>query len=228
MHHQRCLSLLFCLIFTGVIHADGLLYKLPDDGTAATYTLKETSTFTGRTLNNEGSFTIASVGREKVNEEDCRWLEIVVRVKAGEKTGETVIKTLVPQQHLGEFKDPLNHWIRGWAKLELLKPNPLTREMLRTPTAVKINLFITAPLKEVEPLKENPISTKVFGDLVCKGTVGYHTLKDGVVIVNDGKVTKRDARLRFTNYVHAKAPFGVVRAEFQMDGGDDQARAEAI
>jgi len=228
---RRSLPLLFCFVVTGPVNADGLLYRLPKDGIGATYDFKETTfPIKGKEekLNSEGSFTIASVGREKADGEDCRWLEIVIEAKTEERTVHSVFKALVPEQHLGKGKNPLNHWIRGWAKLDKQKPIPLTKEMLRTPAAVKINLYITGPLERAKPIKEKVISTKAFGDLKCRGVVGYHTLKDGVVIVKDGVVTKRDAKIRFKNYLDDKAPFGVVWSEFQMDGGEDQARTEAV
>jgi hypothetical protein len=227
----RSLTLLFCLVVTGPVKADGLLYRLPKDGTTATYAFKETTfPINGKEekLKSRGFFTIASVGREKVDGEDCRWLEIVIEAKTEGRTVHSVFKALVPEQHLGKGKNPLNHWIRGWAKLDKEKSIPLTKEMLRTPAAVKMNLYITGPLERAKPLKEKVISTKAFGDMKCRGVAGYHTLKDGVVIVKNGVVTKRDAKIRFKNYLHDKAPFGVVWSEFQMDGGEDQAKTEAV
>lgn len=225
-------TILSILILATPSFADGLLYTLPKDGTAAHYTFKQTMTFPKKKddpITMKGEFTLASVGKVKEKGKDCRWIEIVIKSEPKKNIPQTrtIIKALVPEQHIGKGKNPLKHWIRGWAKLTQQNPMQLTKDQLRQPNLLH-NMFITGPLKQTKPLKEKVIDTKALGKLKCVGEKGTFILKDGVVNINNGVVTKRDAILTFENHFHEKSPFGVVKGLFRMDGGKDQAKAEAV
>jgi hypothetical protein len=61
-----------CLSTVDTVRADGLLYRLPDDGTWARYSFKQTMALPkDKKMTVEGTLTLASVGHEKVKDEVC-------------------------------------------------------------------------------------------------------------------------------------------------------------
>jgi hypothetical protein len=215
------LVLTFVCIGVHRLPAEGIIQRLPEDGTWVRYTLKTTQTFPGEKepMVSEGTITIASVGKEDVNGEACRWVEIVIesRLKApkgSKETAKALFKALIAEQYLKKGADPRGHWVRGWAKIGNQKLQALTPELLALPQ-LKLNL-LTAPWQETKSLKKKAIKTNL-GELQCEGLSGQLVLKDGTIDKIDRKVTKRNAIIRFQGYFHEKAPFGVAWLEVSLE-----------
>jgi hypothetical protein len=168
----------------------------------------------------EGTLTLASVGQEKVKDQPCRWIEIVIEAQPpGERrTSKSIFKALIPEKRLRKGEDPLGHWIKGWVKLGDQKPQVLTKELLSNP-ALMINLLVSGPLQDTKALKKKVIDTKL-GRLTCEGLSGSLTLKGAAISVQDDKVTTGNVKVRVQNYFHEKAPFGVVTSHLEIEYPD--------
>lgn len=231
---MRFRALVVVTIVLGVfaaVQADGLIYRLPDDGSLARYSIKQTMALPkGNPMTVEGSLTLASVGQEKVQNEACRWLEIAIEVKpaAEQRSVKTIFKALIPEKRLQKGEDPLGHWVKGWVKLGDQEPQALTKEQLASP-ALMINLLVSGPLQDPKTLDKKEIDTKL-GKLTCGGVSGSRTLKGAAVSVKDGKVMMGDMTVHVQSYMHDKAPFGVVASRLVVefpDLGDGKGSAEA-
>ncbi len=228
---MRVLLLGVCLSTLGTARADGLLYRLPKDGTWARYSVKQVMAAPrDPEITVEGTLTLASVGQEKIKDEVCRWIEIVIETKLPGKsrTLKSVFKALIPEKRLKKGEDPLGHWVKGWAKVGDEEPQPLTKELLSNP-AMMINILVSGPLQDVKALEKKVIETKL-GKLTCEGLSGSLTLKGAAVSVRDGKVTTGDVKVRIQNYLHDKAPFGVATSHVDIefpDLGQGRSSAEA-
>lgn len=102
-------SLLFA---TSAVRADGLIQKLPADGSWAKYRLELTiNTSDGeRTLHS--TITIRSVGKLEEKGEKCRWIEIAF----DGPDHKSVVKLLMLEKDLKKGKNPLSSMVRGWWK----------------------------------------------------------------------------------------------------------------
>jgi hypothetical protein len=213
MRFPTCFALLVALGLTTGARADGLITKLPADGTWALFAVKETASLPGKqggkTMTVAGTLKVASVGSEKVKGEACRWIELVLEATPpGAKEPQvTVFKALIPEKYLAKGQDPRTHWLKGWMKLGDQPPQALTPELLAAPI-LKLNLFVCGPLKEAKELKAKVIETGV-GKLTCKGDSGIVVLKGGSIRMKDGQTEVRDVNVRVESYFHDKAPFGV-------------------
>jgi hypothetical protein len=215
MRLPTCFAVILVLGLTGGVRADGLITKLPADGTWALFAVKETAAFPGKqggkakAVTVAGTLKLASVGSEKVEGEACRWIELVLEATPpGAKEPQvTVFKALIPEKFLAKGQDPRAHWLKGWMKLGDQPPQALTPEQLAAPV-LKLNMFVGGPLQETKDLQKKTIETGV-GELTCRGVSGTLVIKGGSVRVTDGKAEAHDAKLRVESYFHDKAPFGV-------------------
>ena len=112
-------GLVLCAAAIEPVRGDGLIYRLPEDGTQIRYDtelssdLQETPT--------EGSLTVSSVGQTTVNDEKCRWIEIKSIATANGQDHIQIIKALIPEKDLAKGKRPLEHVVRIWVKTDLTK-----------------------------------------------------------------------------------------------------------
>jgi hypothetical protein len=98
------------------VRADGLISSLPEDGAFCRFRLT-TRVEAGRSGTDfSGSLTVASVGKTSEDGEACRWIEIKSAFTQGGREGTSIIKLLIPEEHLGTGKKPLDHVVRGWIK----------------------------------------------------------------------------------------------------------------
>jgi hypothetical protein len=216
-----------CLVT--VVRADGLITRLPADGTWALYTMTETAAIPdkkgGDTTTVAGTLKLASVGREMVKGEACRWIELVLEATPpGAAAPQVVVfKALAPEKFLAKGQDPRTHWRKGWMKLGDQPPQALTPERLAAPV-LKLNLLVTGPLQETKDLEEKTVETGV-GQLTCKGVSGFLVIRGGSVSVKNGQAEAGDAKLRVESYFHDKAPFGVAawRGILMLDVAGGQA-----
>ena len=193
------------LVILPLIHqpatAEGLLYRLPKDGTWTRF--EYVYTVVGKdNPPRKGSFWMASVGQATVNGEACRWIELRQDEATFGGPLKNTYKVLVPEQHLGRGKSPLNHVVRGWFKGSG-EPKVLNSKN----NGGFIMIALASPLKDVAELKEEVIVSKL-GELACPG------------IKTTGKfpVSKIDWEVTFETRLHPKAPFGVVTCDFRERG----------
>jgi hypothetical protein len=229
MRIRSFLVLVVALGMANAIRADGLITNLPADGAWAIYTAKEAipdPAWDGaKRFTAAGTLKIASVGREMVSGEACRWIEVVLDIIPPEAAAPqvTVFKALIAEKYLAKGQDPRTHWLKGWMKLGDQQPLALTPEQLSAPV-LKLNLFVGGPLQESKDLKEKTIETGI-GKLTCKGVSGFLVIQGGSVSVKNGKAEAQDAKLRVESYFHDKAPFGVAawRGVLMLDVAGGQA-----
>jgi hypothetical protein len=116
------IGLVGAILLFDAANADGggLIYQFPEDGTWERFTIEESSEGQGSTL------VLASVGRENVQGEPCRWIELrsEVRIPGDEKVSKRVVKALVSEKRV--LKESGKSWLRGWMKLEGRQPVELT------------------------------------------------------------------------------------------------------
>jgi len=185
--------------------ADGVIYRLPEDGAQVRYELEITTSADGQDKSGKGSLTVSSVGQATVDNQKCRWIEIKLTVNEPEEHSH-VIKTLVPENDLGKGKSPLDHVVRTWIKAG----NGEATEVkdLKSPEAQALRLFLAGASKPALEVEKVEIDSKL-GKLECAGVSGEYEVESGNGIT--GSVT-------YENRLHDKAPFGLVTALWRFEG----------
>jgi hypothetical protein len=202
--------LVFVMLTASLARADGLIYKLPEDGTWATYQMDTTMSVGDVVLEKVNStIRVASVGKVMENDKLCRWIEISGKTRRETKLhapeGETRVvvrkpidKVLIPEEHLGKGKTPLDHFIRGWKrrseKGERQKMSSLSSNNRRA-----LTLILSDPLRDAKPLPRVEVESKL-GKVLCNGVAGSL----------DIDLMSRTRRAMLEDRLHADAPFGLV------------------
>lgn len=207
MIHIRSAFALFALLFallTGQARGDGLFYQLPKDGESIKYDMTFAMQVGEQQVTMTGSMVMAAVGTVDVETEKekgkvkARWIEFDFRFT--DPTGQeqrTVVKVLIPEKDLKPGKEIISKRIRGWireradAEVEKLDDNDLG----------PLPAFLSGPLTDAKELEPETIKTGL-GELKCKVVTGSTSFKEN----------NRDASVVFTNLLHDKAPFGVVKS----------------
>jgi hypothetical protein len=179
------------------VHADGLIYQLPPDGTMALYSIEAISNRDGMEVKTTGSLTMSSVGKVAVNGDGCRWIEVKFTLSTPEGDRTLVAKLLIPEKHLGRGKSPADNLIRGWVKVEQEEVQEIRdlKEERLSPFAV----FLAGPPSNVKELDKIEVDSKL-GKMPCAGlTAEQDFAREGITI-----------KLKIENRLHEKAPFGIV------------------
>jgi hypothetical protein len=116
------LTVAVALLHATLAGADGLIQRLPGDGTWVRYDV----TGEGRNpagdvaVTLKGTLTLKSVGRETVNGSECRWIETetTVEFKRRDRNEETteILKLLIPESFLTADENPRAHVLKAWKK----------------------------------------------------------------------------------------------------------------
>lgn len=184
------------------LHADGVIVRLPDEGAWVRYDLKASTEDAART--EQLTVTMSSVGTLTVENDKCRWIELVYE----HRSGVAIIKLLIPEKAFKPGENPLTSVVRGWVKVgdkkaEARKDFANGGELL---------YFLTPPLSDLKDCEKKRIS---FGNdvLDCNGRVGHFRLADGQA--------KMDVAYHF--WLNDKVPFGVAAVETQeaLDTGGE-------
>jgi hypothetical protein len=186
--------------------ADGLIYKLPPDGTRVTYELSAVHSQGGNDMKIAGTLAVASVGKKTVDKTACRWIEFTMKMEQGGRERTVIAKLLIPESDLGKGKYALSNVKQGWLKQrdnvkELNDPN--SRDGGPVPA------FLPNPLKDVKEAKPAEIETGA-GKMSAKKLTGKTEYEQG-----DANRTSRftvDYELQLAN----KAPFGVAGGKMTM------------
>jgi hypothetical protein len=185
--------------------ADGLIYRLPEDGTSVRYALDLKVGRGGMEKSAGGFLAVSSVGKETVNNEPCRWIEFKMLFDIDGKEQIIVAKMLIPEKALKRGENAGAFMIRGWlqhrGQIEEFKD-------LQGARAGPLPAFLAGPAADAKKLPKEVIDSKL-GKLECEGVTGTHTFDQGQEKVE----FKHETRL------NDKAPFGVVqsRMEFKVE-----------
>src|SRR5262249_53928106 len=96
--------IIVCFLFLGLslaqsALADGLIYKLPDDGAQVRYDLEIATTGDNKV---KGSLSVSSVGKATENGEECRWIEFKMITNDDGQDHIIISKVLIPDKHIGK------------------------------------------------------------------------------------------------------------------------------
>lgn len=196
--------LLIAAATTQAACADGLIYKLPDDGGQVRYEMAITLTANEQEQNIKGSVTVSSVGQVTIDDAKCRWIEIkMISVTDGTERPVTT-KLLIPEKHLGKGKAPADNLIRVW-----FKDGDAEAQEIKDFKALELlpaRAFLAGPLKNPAELEKIEIDGKLV-KLACAGVTGTQDFEFGTATLG----------INYECRLHEKAPFGVVTADWKFD-----------
>ena len=191
------------LVVWSQVAAEGLVYRLPPDGTSARFDL--TFDAKGKTLT--GSLVMSSVGQTTVDGEKCRWLEFKTVLE-----GETnIAKVLIPEKHLKAGANPGEKALKIWVKRGKREAEELAD--LKDKKAGPAPVLLSGPYQNVKKLAKEAVDKTPLGKGVeCAGVTGTNTFDQG----------KEKITITFEDRLHDMAPFGVVtsRMTFKITRDD--------
>jgi len=210
-----CLATLFVVaIASRSARADGLIYRLPEDGTSVNYDMEITSSKDGEDRSLAGRLSISSVGTTTVDKEPCRWLEFKTVVRDGTLDRHAVAKVLIPERYLGKGQAPGEHLIRGWVKDG--ESRPLEIKDLMDPVAGGLLLYLAGPAKHPEKLEPAPVDSRV-GKIRAGGVAGDFEFARRTVVV----------KARFETRLADQSPFGAIASSWKFERTNDGRLVEA-
>jgi hypothetical protein len=204
MRILSALALTAVLLLPAAARADGLIYQLPADGTSAEFDLKISFEGNNQKEKFDGSLVIKSVGKQKVDDVECRWIEFKLFMKLGDREQTDRAKVLVPDAELTRGKNPIGNVQKAWYKLGYREPREITD--FSRGGAEPLPTFLSGPLKDAKELKAETVESSL-GKLECKGVTGT------TEYTADG----RKNAIIFTNRLHEKAPFGIVSSVMEVE-----------
>jgi hypothetical protein len=211
--------LLLFLMRTGSARAEGLIYKLPEDGTWAKFDLEARgSGLPDGDINVSGTLTISSVGSVEASGEQYRMIEVVTDGKRNDQAFTDVDKLLMPERQLTKEGAPISKIKRAWHKSSTIDVgivfDPLDLDFESAKYFLpKLVDYFHGPFKKPQVLESAVVESKL-GKRECDGI----RASDRVVY----RFAKGIAETQYTIRLHNEAPFGVVTWEAEMkieDGG---------
>jgi hypothetical protein len=187
--------------------ANGLLYKLPADGSSALYEIK--MAVTKPKITGTGTLTLSSVGKAKSGGKDCRWIELSFVISMMGQKQIITAKLLIPEEDLGKGKNPFKNPQKGWVQMPPAKPLKIT-DFAEKHLAL-FRVVLAGPLRNAAKLEAKEIVTKV-GKLKCAGETGRQSFQQG----------KSAADIDYETRLHAKSPFGVAYSKMKVIVMDDK------
>lgn len=182
--------------------ANGLLYKLPADGSKVVYEMTIQG-MDGKLMGN-GTLTMSSVGKAKAGGKDCRWIEFTLEMSVMGREQIITTKILAPEEDLGKGKNPFKNPQRGWYQ----GSGGILMEIVdfTSPVAGPLPAFLAGPLADAKTIDVVEVETGL-GKLKCAGEWGTHSYNRG------GKNTN----ITYTTRLNAKSPFGVVHTRLAIN-----------
>ncbi|MCY2968736.1 MAG: hypothetical protein NT069_34775 [Planctomycetota bacterium] len=200
--------LLFCATVT---RGDGILYRLPADGASVQYDMVVKLRPPGTTVDIEikGSVRLSSVGVETVADEKCRWIEFRTEILREGQNRTILTKALIPEKHLGQGKNPIDHVVRAWYKA--VDTEVISVTDIKSAQASILQTLLAGPDPNAVKLDPITIENAKLGKLECAGERATRDLEFG-----DTK-----SKVTFENRLSDKVPFGVLKSvvKFQNDQG---------
>ncbi len=183
--------------------AAGLLDKLPADGSKVVYDMTLSSKRGDREMKISGTLAVSSVGRSKVDDKNCRWIEIVMTMSFRGMERTTIAKILVPEDELGAGKNPIANIKKGWLKRgdgEATAIKPDDKKSLGP-----LPVFFPGPLSDVKKLGSAKIKTGL-GTLDCQGISGTRNIKQGTT----------ELHVQYETRMTDKSPYGIASGNFKV------------
>jgi hypothetical protein len=230
--------LAFVVLASRATHADGLLYKLPKDGTWADYELVGTTEGkipdvakgkdyeSAGTLDTKtpvvikgsikGTLRMASVGQVSDGAQPCRWIEIILKMEVKPAVGESA---KAPEGKISSsyFKVliPEKYLVKGEAPLDhairaWYKEDPLMPREMKNPKDIDLGPL---PIILSNPWKES----KQLEKAEVESKLGKQTL-EGIAGTLEFKI-RGDKTMQYSleNRLHPDAPFGVVTSRWKCE-----------
>ena len=97
--HSLYVLIVVCFSVTSPATAQNLLSQLPSDGTSVRYLMEFKTTGTDKEMAAIGTLNISSVGKETVDEQPCRWIEINYSVAVNEREIKITEKLMIPEKN---------------------------------------------------------------------------------------------------------------------------------
>jgi hypothetical protein len=198
------------------LQADGLIHKLPSNGSWVKYHLNLTesdATNPNDIKRATGSLTILSVGSETVDDRKCRWIEIQGTIKQENRTEEEqfTLKLLIPEKHLKKGGNPGTNILRGWRKIGRGEKEGNVRKLDVSDSGSLswvIDGLLAGPSKETKKIEPKTIDFQS-GRLQCSGLTGPFVY----FVKSEDK--KREIHGSMTTRFHERVPFGVASLEVE-------------
>ena len=201
---RQTLSLLLVLVLwiATPVAAQNLLSQLPIDGTSARFLMEFKTKGEDGEMTATGTLNISSVGKETVDQQSCRWIEIYYAVTVNDREIKMTEKLLIPDEFCQAGQAPLTHVVKAKAYIQRgnRDPEPLTDALdaLISP----IPILLCGALENQQPVAKKLVDSKL-GQLSCEGLQGnFNYQKEG-----------QQVTCQVTTWRHQKAPFGIVQAE---------------
>lgn len=194
--------LIAALLLAVPSYGDGLIYKLPKDGTTVSYKMEMEQTRGEKSEKKDGSMIVRSVGKAMKDGQKCRWIEVRMEIEEDQKNRVILAKVLIPEKHLGKGKTPIDNVKKCWLKM---------RDEAREVDDVKgldggpLPVFLSGPLKEEKKLKPKVVKTKL-GKLKCLGVHGTKEYSQGPL----------NFEADVKSWLNDKVPFGVAYQEVTL------------
>ena len=183
-------------------HAGGLIHNLPPDGTWVLYRAKTELDLQGNLQSFDRELKMCSVGKEEVNGEPARWIELSTEI-AGARV---IAKLLILEKYLKADQNPYEHLVRAWIRGRDGEVRELTESRLR-----QILIFaVTVPHFDKPEKREKQHVKTGLGEYECEHVTGVHEMEG----FQNNKV-----KLEGDLWTHEKVPFGLVRAKVKGDIG---------
>jgi hypothetical protein len=197
--------------------ADGLILKLPADGTWAVYKAEGYKTRGDQSKEHvSGWFRISSVGKKTEQGEPCRWIELENSYKTDAGERRWTEKLLIPEKYLTAGQAPAEHIVRGYFQFDPLpqegKPAPLPK-LDGKPHTRGAAYYLCGPSADADELAPAPVACK-FGEPLCPGRKGTSLVK-----LQNGPQTA-EVSCAIEVRTHDEAPFGVVMFQHAITGPD--------
>ncbi|NQU22763.1 MAG: hypothetical protein HQ567_15910 [Candidatus Nealsonbacteria bacterium] len=190
---------------TSSARPDGLIYQLPKDGTWVSYDMDATVEMGEHKETMKGSLRLASVGKTTEQDKPCRWIEVAFEARAGNQRQmpKITVKALIPEEHLGKGKAPLDHVIRAWIRRAESDPKEL--EDPKNFDKGPLPMVLAPPSKDAKQLEEKTVDSDL-GELSCPGVTGTTKFK-----------ARETIDVTLETRLHPKSPFGVVAARWDIN-----------
>ena len=222
---KSILVLAFILAIPSLSAGDGLIFKLPDDGSWVQYSgtlsaeFKSGNTEAWTSVAGSHDVLVSSVGKLDRAGHACRWIELSYRSRLDgqdELVGDHDLRVLVPEKDLARGSDSLSHAI-----LTFWNPKEADEEGLKVEPgfdrfAYERDRFLICfppPLVEVKQLPPETIETPITTYDDCEVVSGKVHFDRPTRDMGRWEVTTR-----WKIALHKDAPFGVVRLESESDG----------
>jgi len=185
--------------------AEGLLFSLPPDGTAARYSMEIAGKTGGGDVKGSGEISLASVGTLPVGDDKCRWIEVKLALKINDNEERWLGKFLVPETHLGKGKSLAKNVKRGWLKVQ--DEEPMAVSDIPGISQGPLAIFVVGPGADAHDLEKAEVQNAVLGKLLCAGHRARHELDQGTESIS----------ITYESRLHEKSPFGVVESNMTFE-----------